>query len=237
MKGITLPKIVLIADDDEDTRVLVGNTISMMGLTTILAEDGETALEACQETMPDLAILDMMMPGMNGSEVCEHIKKSKGGLSVPVLILTARDSLQDKVDALEEGADDYLTKPFHYQELQARVKALLRVRELNVTLQEKNQQLEEMQQKLVEQERQLAVDQLAGTAAHQLGQPLAAMLLYCNLLKTLSPDDPKFKTAINGLDADAKRMAELIEKLKLADAKKTEGYYGKVNILDIEEKG
>ena len=87
---------------------------------------------------------------------------------------------------------------------------------------------------LVEQERQLAVDQLAGTAAHQLGQPLAAIILNCHLLEALEPDDPKYKKALAAMNSDAKRMAELIEKLKSTDARKTSDYYGDVNILELD---
>ena len=89
---------------------------------------------------------------------------------------------------------------------------------------------------LIEQERQLAVDQLAGTAAHQLGQPLAAIMLNVHLLKSLDSSDPKFKQALQALNLDAKRMADLIEKLKSTDASKTQDYYGDINILNIDDQ-
>ena len=171
MSDHTEKRTLLIADDDADTRAIVGSAIQMLGHDFVEAGDGAQALTLATQVKIDLAILDVMMPEMPGTSVCEGIKKLEGGEFIPVLMLTARDSVKDKVTALEGGADDYLTKPFHYQELQARIKALLRVRELNLRLRDKNTELQAMQEKLVQQERQILVAQLAGTAAHQLGQP------------------------------------------------------------------
>jgi DNA-binding response OmpR family regulator len=228
-------RTILIADDDGDTRVIVSSVVSILGHTPIVVADGVEALAACKEKLPDLALVDYMMPGLTGLELCQQLKQLPGGAFVPVLMLTARDAVQDKVAALEEGVDDYLTKPFNYQELQARVKALLRVRELNLELQLANAQLTEMQAKVIEQERQLVVGQLAGTAAHQLGQPLSAILLNCYLLENLPKSDPKFITALHSIKGDAKRMAEMIDQLRGVDASKREGYYGSTEILKLEK--
>lgn len=230
----TEKRTLLIADDDADTRAIVGSAVQMLGHDYVEAGDGAQALALASQVKIDLAILDVMMPEMSGTAVCEGIKKLEGGEFIPVLMLTARDSVKDKVSALEGGADDYLTKPFHYQELQARIKALLRVRDLNLRLREKNTELQTMQEKLVQQERQILVAQLAGTAAHQLGQPLSAIMLNCHLIETLPPGDERSKKALAAVKQDAKRMAELIEKLRNADASKTSSYHGKTAILNIE---
>lgn len=227
-------KRILIADDDADTRVIVSSVISILGHLPVVVPDGIQAVAECLARMPDLAIVDYMMPGLNGLEVCRRLKQQQGGQYVPVLMLTARDTVQDKVSALEEGVDDYLTKPFNYQELQARVKALLRVRELNVKLQETNVELKRMQARLIEQERQLVVGQLAGTAAHQLGQPLSAILLNCYLIEHIPKDDSKFTGALESIKNDAKRMAEMIQKLRVVDASRKEGYYGETQILSLD---
>lgn len=225
---------ILVADDDPDTRAIVSSVVGLLPCEIEEAVDGIDALQKFEKFQPDLAILDIMMPGLNGNQVCQKIKHSQHGGLVPVLMLTARDSVQDKVDSFEIGADDYQTKPFNYQELQARVKALLRVRDLNIKLHAKNLELQAASEKLVEQERQLVVMQLAGTAAHQLGQPLSAILLNCHLLERLTAEDPKFKAALNAIKQDTKRMAELIDKLKSVDAKQTSDYYGEMNILQLE---
>ena len=227
-------RTILLADDDADTRAIVGSAIQMLGHDFVEAGDGAQALLLAKQVRIDLAILDVMMPEMNGNEVCEGIKKMEGGEFIPVLMLTARDSVKDKVSALEGGADDYLTKPFHYQELQARIKALLRVRDLNLRLREKNIELQAMQEKLVQSERQILVAQLAGTAAHQLGQPLSAIMLNCHLIETLPLGDDRSKKALASIKQDTKRMAEMIEKLRTADASKTSAYHGKTAILNID---
>ncbi len=224
---------VLVADDDPDALALVSLSLSMMGIISIEATDGEKAIAACSQALPDMAILDYNMPGCKGTEVCAHIKKLPGGELIPVLMLTAMDSLQDKVRAFEEGVDDYLTKPFHCQELMARVKALLRVRDLNVRLADKNAQLSQIQEIVLQQERQLVVSQLAGSAAHELGQPLAAIILNCYLLQNLAPGDPKAQKALAAIGSDAKRMSEMLERLKGADAAKTAAYHQDIRILDL----
>ncbi|MCB0333086.1 MAG: response regulator [Bdellovibrionales bacterium] len=224
---------ILVVDDDTDTRAIVSGTLGVSGYTIREATNGSEAVQMCSEALPDLIILDVMMPVMDGNEACRKIREIPGGAIVPIIMLTARDSVKDKVSSLDGGADDYLTKPFHYEELQARVRAQLRVRELNLDLQRKNEELLAMQQKLIEQERQLVIGQLAGTAAHQLGQPLAAILLNCHLLKTLSPDDEKFTRAIESIRSDTKRMTQMIEELKQADPNATENYYDETQILKL----
>jgi DNA-binding response OmpR family regulator len=225
---------ILITDDDADTRIVVASVISILGHTPVVVNGGKDALEECERQLPDLAIIDYMMPTLNGIEVCRRLKTIPGGEFVPVLMLTARDTVQDKVAALEEGIDDYLTKPFNYEELRARVKALLRVRDLNLSLVAKNGELRKMQEKLVDTERQLAVGQLAGTAAHQLGQPLSAIMLNCFLLEQLSKDDPKFIGALAAIKSDSRRMAELIESLRRVKASELEEYFGDTEILKLK---
>jgi DNA-binding response OmpR family regulator len=226
---------ILVADDDSDARAIVAIGVSALGFEVMEARDGTEALQVFTDRHPDLAVLDMNMPGLTGSEVCKAIKESESGALIPVLILTANETVRDKVSAFEGGVDDYLTKPFHLEELQARIKALLRVRELNVRLAEKNKELVAMQEKLVQHERQVVVSQLAGTAAHQLGQPLSAIMLNCHLLERLPSTDERFQKALHAVKADAKRMAELIERLRGVDAKKTEAYHGEARILNLEK--
>jgi len=234
MKEASSNLLILVADDDDDARAIVAIGISALGYRVVEARDGIEAVEAFIEQRPAMAVLDMNMPGLTGSEVCKRIKGAEGGALVPVLMLTANETVQDKVSAFEGGVDDYLTKPFHLEELQARTKALLRVRDLNVRLAEKNAELVTMQEKLVQQERQTVVSQLAGTAAHQLGQPLSAIMLNCHLLERLPATDERYQKALQAVKADAKRMAEMIERLRAVDAKKIEQYHGEERILNFD---
>ncbi len=228
--------LILVADDDPHALNLVSLGLTSIGYKTIEAHEGEEAITMFHQHSPDLAILDLMMPSKSGGEVCQLVKSSEKGIHVPVIILTACGKMEDKVGAFDCGADDYLTKPFHFDELRARVRALLRVRELNLSLVEKNKQLMAAQEKLTEQEKKLLVMQLAGTAAHQLGQPLSAIMLNCHMLERLSQADERYEKALSAIKQDAQRMAELIEKLRTVDPGKKEEYFNGAKILDIESK-
>jgi len=234
---IDIARTILVVDDDDDIRAVIVAALDEPHVTILQASSGVQALSMIKETPPDIVLLDVMMPGMSGMEVCRKIKTSINmGEFLPVLLLTARSEVQDKVAGLDTGADDYLTKPFHYQELQARVRALLRIRDLNLRLRQQGVALTEAQTKLVEKERQLTATQLAGTAAHQLGQPLAAIMLNCHLLTLVSPEDPKYKCALLALESDARRMAEMIEQLKNVDANHTENYHEGEAIFGLEKR-
>lgn len=228
-------RVVLVADDDDDIRNIIASAVSIMGHMVLEASNGPESLGKINETETDLVILDWMMPGMTGVEVCQEFKKTEHGKHVPVLILTARDTIQDKVDAFEDGADDYLTKPFDFKELQARVQALLRMRDIYVELQGANQELASMQEQLIEQQRQLAVNQLAGTAAHKIGQPLSAMLLNLHLLEDMPKEDPGFATVVTSLRDDLKRSIAMVEELQETDANQSEDYYGDLSILSSKD--
>ena len=115
---------ILVADDDPAVRESLRRSLSFNGYEVTLASDGHEALTASSNAAPDLVLLDVNMPGIDGLEVCRRIRGS--GSDVPVLILTARVEIGDRVLGLDAGADDYLPKPFALEELLARIRALLR---------------------------------------------------------------------------------------------------------------
>jgi DNA-binding response OmpR family regulator len=114
---------VLVADDDADLRELIAFTLAGAGYLVVKAADGSSAVRRFEEELPDLAVLDINMPGLSGFQVCEAIRARS---RVPVMMLTVRGEEADLVRALDLGADDYLTKPFSPRTLLARIKALLR---------------------------------------------------------------------------------------------------------------
>ena len=114
---------VLVADDDADLRELIAFTLAGAGYLVVKAADGLTAVRRFEEESPDLAVLDINMPGLSGFQVCEAIRARS---RVPVMMLTVRGEESDLVRALDLGADDYLTKPFSPRTLLARIKALMR---------------------------------------------------------------------------------------------------------------
>jgi DNA-binding response OmpR family regulator len=117
-------KTILIVEDDTGIRVTLQDTLTSQGYDVVEAEDGIKGLELAKELKPDLIILDVMLPLMDGFEVCKIIRKE--GITSPIIMLTVKDEEVDKVLGLELGADDYVTKPFSLKELSSRVKALLR---------------------------------------------------------------------------------------------------------------
>jgi len=114
---------ILVVEDDRRIRDLLRRGLLFEGYTVDTAEDGETALRVARESVPDAVILDIMLPKMDGLEVCRRLRSAS---NVPIMMLTARDSVPDRVTGLDAGADDYLVKPFAFDELLARLRALFR---------------------------------------------------------------------------------------------------------------
>jgi two-component system response regulator MprA len=114
---------ILIIEDDEAIVRVIRRSLAYEGYKVDVAFDGETGLSIAQENKPDLVILDWMLPGMDGLEVCERLRAS---YNLPIIMLTAKDTTQDRVHGLDAGVDDYIVKPFELEELHARIRALLR---------------------------------------------------------------------------------------------------------------
>lgn len=117
---------VLIVDDEKDIVKMLDYNLKKEGFRTAFAYDGEEALDLAKKERPDLIILDLMLPGIDGLEVCKQLKKEESSANTPIIMLTAKTQEADKIVGLELGADDYVTKPFSPRELVARIKALIR---------------------------------------------------------------------------------------------------------------
>jgi two-component system response regulator MprA len=115
--------MILVVDDDPKIRSVLSRGLRFEGYDVQLAADGLEALRIARANPPDLIVLDVMLPGMDGLEVCRRLRR---GAAVPILMLTARDAVPDRIAGLDSGADDYLVKPFDFDELLARIRALLR---------------------------------------------------------------------------------------------------------------
>ena len=114
---------ILVVDDEIALQETVAYNLRKQGYEVLIADDGPSGLKLARNESPDLIVLDLMLPGMDGLEVCQRLR---AGGNVPILMLTARDTTQDRVQGLDAGADDYVVKPFELDELLARVRALLR---------------------------------------------------------------------------------------------------------------
>lgn len=123
MQQTSVPGKVLVVEDEDSLREALRYNLGRTGYTVFAVGNGMEALEAARREKPDVIILDIMLPGLDGLEVCRQLRRET---ATPILLLTARGTESDKVVGLETGADDYMTKPFSLRELQARVRALLR---------------------------------------------------------------------------------------------------------------
>lgn len=159
---------VLIVDDVETNRIILEEIIKDMGGTPILAESGEQALEKISEEYPRLVLTDISMPGMNGYELCRTLKKDEGTKNIPIIFISAFDDPQDIVEGFFLGGEDYITKPFIPEVVQARVGVHLRLHKARCELMEMNRKLQvsvNEQLKQMELEKKNILYALAGIAA------------------------------------------------------------------------
>ncbi|ADE36345.1 response regulator [Methanohalophilus mahii] len=117
---------ILIIDDEPDAIIAAKRALQSEGYNVIEAYNGKTGLEAIEEKTPDLILLDVMMPDMDGFEICKQLKKDELYNHIPIIMLTAKGEVDDRIEGIETGADDYITKPFNLRELKARIRMVLR---------------------------------------------------------------------------------------------------------------
>ena len=152
---------ILIVDDTVDTVELLKKRFRSDGYDTAEAYDGEEALKQVVEYNPDLIVLDVMMPKLDGYEVCQRLKTDESTRYIPILMLTAKSDVESKIKGLDIGADDYLPKPFNYKELSARVRSLLTIKAAH--------------EKLVEEEKSGALELMMDQVAHEIRNPLTSI--------------------------------------------------------------
>jgi DNA-binding response OmpR family regulator len=135
--------IILIVDDNPTNLGVLFDFLADSGFQVLVAQDGEDAIEQVEYALPDLILLDVLMPGMDGFETCQHLKAQESTKDIPVIFMTALSETVDKVRGLNLGAVDYITKPLQHEEVLARVKIHLSIRNLTKKLQEQNVHLEQ----------------------------------------------------------------------------------------------
>jgi diguanylate cyclase (GGDEF)-like protein len=139
---------ILVVDDHEDNVELLRARLEAWGYEVETASDGDQALERIHTSPPDLILLDVMMPTVDGNEVARRVKQNPALPFIPIIMQTALDSTESKVEGLEAGADDYITKPIEFAELKARLRSMLRIKRLQEELEERERQLLEANERL-----------------------------------------------------------------------------------------
>jgi DNA-binding response OmpR family regulator len=163
-------KKVLIVEDNQENKDLLVYFLKPKGYHISTVADGLQALESVKKEKPDIVLLDIMLPKMNGFEVCQKLKEDAETKSIPILMITALKDLKDKIKALDVGADDFISKPFENVELLARVKSLLRLKEYHDQLAKKNIELEETNKTLVWMDK--FKEELINLIVHDMKNPL-----------------------------------------------------------------
>ncbi|NVM21732.1 MAG: response regulator [Desulfobacterales bacterium] len=190
---------ILIVDDAVDTVELLRKRLRFEGYDTAEAHDGEEGLKLVAEYDPDLIILDVMMPKLDGYEVCRRLKSDENTKYIPILMLTVKGDVADKVKGLDMGADHYLAKPFDYKELSARVRSLVATKAAR--------------EKLVEEERLEALEQMMEEVAHELRNPLTSIGGFARrVYDKLSESDPS-KKYMKMIINDVARLENMVKKL------------------------
>jgi len=173
---------ILVVDDLPNNVSVLFSFLSQAGFKVLVAQDGRRALQTAEQAGPDLILLDVMMPNMNGFEVCSLLKANEQTKNIPVIFMTALVDTVDKIKGFKLGAVDYLTKPIQHEEVLLRINAQLNVYKLQRQLEEKNRQLQE--QTLELEKRNLELEAFARTVAHDLKNPLSAVIGLTDMLLT-----------------------------------------------------
>lgn len=212
---------VLIVDDDPTNLGVLFSTLSQTGFKVLIAEDGERALAQIDRTCPDIILLDVLMPpGINGFETCRRLKSRKGTTDIPVIFMTALSDTVDKIKGFEAGGVDYITKPLQHEEVLARVKAHLTIRQLQQRLQEQNDLFARQNILLEEKTRQLeelntSKDKFFSILAHDLRSPFTGFLGLTQFIVENIEDWGKEKTKdlVQKLHEAAENLYALLENL------------------------
>ena len=190
---------ILIVDDAVDTVELLKKRLRFEGYDTAEAYDGEEALKQVAEYNPDLIILDVMMPKLDGYEVCQRLKSNENTKYIPILMLTAKSEVEDKVKGLDIGADHYLAKPFNYKELSAKVRSLVAVKAAR--------------EKLVEEEKSKALERMMEEVEHEIRNPLTSIGGFARRVYNRLPQGDPNKKYMEMIINDVARLEDMIKEL------------------------
>lgn len=214
---------ILVVDDQPDNLYVLERVLRGHGHEVELATDGPQALGRIAASRPDLVLLDVRMPGMDGFEVLRRLREQPETRTLPVVFLTANSpDLRAKIQALNLGADEYLTQPIQNSELLARVRALLRVKRFADQMEAANREK----------------DEFISIVCHELKNPLAAIHAYSQLLDLRAKKDPALQHGLRGLeviDRQVRRMVEMLNQLQDVASARRSGLSAELSPVDLAE--
>jgi len=199
-------RTILVIDDEPVNIQLLRRKLEWEGLQVLSADNGQTGLDLARSESPDLILLDVMMPGMDGFEVCQKLAEDDGTKSIPVIFVTAQNSKAGKLEGLQAGAVDYITKPIDLDETAARVRAQLNYLAIN-------QENVELTKRLGEARRAASIGALTQGIAHNLNNLLGVVMGYVELVKANHTDPEKVLRNINRVENAGNRIVSIIKKL------------------------
>jgi two-component system, sensor histidine kinase and response regulator len=205
--------IVLVVDDNPASLGLLFEYLSHNGFDVLVAQDGETAIEQAKFEQPEIILLDIMMPGLDGFETCRALKADEATKDIPVIFITALSESMEKVKGFAAGGVDYITKPFQTDEVGARVNAHLTIRRLQQRLQTQNALLARQKEEL--SQLNASKDKFFSIIAHDLRTPLTSLLAYTRFAveSLASFDQDELQEMVNHLRNTSENLYELLENL------------------------
>ena len=199
-------EVVLIVDDNPSAVEMLFHILENSGFDVLTATDGSEAITQAQEHHPDIILMDVMMPGMNGMDACQHLKGMEGTSDIPVIFTTALSETVDKVKGFEIGAVDYITKPLQAEEVIARIKTHITINRQRQKIEQLHQQEREYFEKITQMK-----DEIVRTASHDLKNPLSTINTSIYLLRRHGRvDDEAGKNYLDNIQYSSEQMRKLI---------------------------
>ncbi len=190
---------ILVVDDTIEIVTITKKLLTNIGYDVITAGDGEEGLEKALQELPDLVVSDVMMPKMDGLEVCRRLKEKEETRLIPVVLLTSKDYVEDKVNGLESGADDYITKPFEAKEFVARIKGMVERRKYRDK---------------VEEEGTLdALEKMLDGVAHEVRNPIVAIGGFARRIRDSLPPGDRIRTYAQHITHEAERLETMLREI------------------------
>ncbi len=242
---------ILIIEDNPNNLGVIVDYLEEMGLKVVVARNGEMGLKRVKIANPDIILLDVMMPGIDGFETCRRLKSDETVKEIPVIFMTALDDPEDKLKGFEVGGVDYITKPIQQEEVLARLTTHLRIRDLTLNLSYKVEELTKIREELVQSEKIASLGRLVAGFAHELNTPLGVAVGSAStlqrevkkinvLMEQEEIDVDELLSALNTIDkgfdltlSNLERAANLVTSFKRTAVDQTSDEIRKFNVYEV----